>query len=184
MRFHIQIMRGLEPRKQLAQPARRFRSKVAHWQSPSFSMTTTKRIGMQCQISTKPVRYSTPTSSRNQGVSSYSDTLKGTGPANRASLDNIALAVIFANRRESLAETRRRLDRREAAALYIPKTTRPRANNAAGDDRGRPRSRKTRHVVNLRAAEDSKIECGVGKAWACGITRCSGCGVRLQFMAR
>ncbi len=40
------------------------------------------------------------------------------GPANRASLNNIALAVIFANRREteSLAETRRRLqlDRREA----------------------------------------------------------------------
>ncbi len=54
MRFHIQIMRGLEPRKQLAQPARRLRSKVAHWRSPSFSMTTTKRIGMQCQISTKP----------------------------------------------------------------------------------------------------------------------------------
>ncbi len=53
MRFHIQIMRGLEPRKQLAQPARRLRSKVAHWRSPSFSITTTKRIGMQCQISTK-----------------------------------------------------------------------------------------------------------------------------------
>ncbi len=53
MRFHIQIMRGLEPRKQLAQPARRLRSKVAHWRSPSFSMTTTKRIGLQCQISTK-----------------------------------------------------------------------------------------------------------------------------------
>ncbi len=42
-----------EPRKQLAQPARRLRSKVAHWRSPSFSMTTTKRIGLQCQISTK-----------------------------------------------------------------------------------------------------------------------------------
>ncbi len=53
MRFHIQIMRGLEPRKQLAQPARRLRSKVAHWRSPSFSITTTKRIGLQCQISTK-----------------------------------------------------------------------------------------------------------------------------------
>ncbi len=53
MRFHIQIMRGLEPRKQLAQPARRLRSKVAHWRSPSFSMTTTERIGLQCQISTK-----------------------------------------------------------------------------------------------------------------------------------
>ncbi len=41
-----------------------------------------------------------------------------TGSANRASLNNIALAVIFANRRESLAETRRRLqlDRREAVA--------------------------------------------------------------------
>ncbi len=46
-------MRGLEPRKQLAQPARRLRSKVAHWRSPSFSITTTKRIGLQCQISTK-----------------------------------------------------------------------------------------------------------------------------------
>ncbi len=83
-----------------------------------------------------------------------------TRPANRASLDNIALAVIFANRRESLAETRRRLDRWEAVATLsangvrpipgrrpqparIPKTTRPRA----GDDRGRPRSRKTRHAV-------------------------------------
>ncbi len=53
MRFHIQIMRGPEPRKQLAQPARRLRSKVAHWRSPSFSITTTKRIGLQCQISTK-----------------------------------------------------------------------------------------------------------------------------------
>ncbi len=53
MRFHIQIMRRLEPRKQLAQPARRLRSKIAHWRSPSFSMTTTKRIGLQCQISTK-----------------------------------------------------------------------------------------------------------------------------------
>ncbi len=53
MRFHIQIMRGLEPRKQLAQPARRLRSKVAHWRSLSFSITTTKRIGLQCQISTK-----------------------------------------------------------------------------------------------------------------------------------
>ncbi len=53
MRFHIQIMRRLEPRKQLAQPARRLRSKVAHWRSPSFSITTTKRIGLQCQISTK-----------------------------------------------------------------------------------------------------------------------------------
>ena len=47
------------------------------------------------------------------------------GPANRASLNNIALAVIFANRREaeSLAETRRRLqlNRREAvAALTRP----------------------------------------------------------------
>ncbi len=42
-----------EPRKQLAQPARRLRSKVAHWRSPSFSITTTKRIGLQCQISTK-----------------------------------------------------------------------------------------------------------------------------------
>ncbi len=30
--------------------------------------------------------------------------LTRTGPTNRASLDNIALAVIFANRRESLAE--------------------------------------------------------------------------------
>ncbi len=30
---------------------------------------------------------------------------------------------------------------------YIPKTTRPRAGNAAGDDRGRPRSQKTRQVV-------------------------------------
>ena len=38
-------------------------------------------------------------------------TRTGHGPANRASLNNIALAVIFANRREaeSLAETRRRL---------------------------------------------------------------------------
>ncbi len=53
MRFHIQIMRRLEPRKQLAQPARRLQSKVAHWRSPSFSITTTKRIGLQCQISTK-----------------------------------------------------------------------------------------------------------------------------------
>ncbi len=53
MHFHIQIMRGLEPRKQLAQSARRLRSKVAHWRSPSFSMTTTKRIGLQCQISMK-----------------------------------------------------------------------------------------------------------------------------------
>ena len=45
-------------------------------------------------------------------------TRTGNGPANRASLNNIALAVVFANRREaeSLAETRRRLqlDRREA----------------------------------------------------------------------
>ena len=52
-------------------------------------------------------------------------TRTGHGPANRASLDNIALAVIFANRRgaESLAETRRRLqlDRREAiVALTRP----------------------------------------------------------------
>ncbi len=52
-------------------------------------------------------------------------TRTGNGPANRASLDNIALAVIFANRREaeSLAETRRRLqlDRSEAiAALTRP----------------------------------------------------------------
>ncbi len=53
MRFYIQIMRGLEPRKQLAQPARRLRSKVARWWSPSFSMITTERIGLQCQISTK-----------------------------------------------------------------------------------------------------------------------------------
>ena len=50
---------------------------------------------------------------------------KGNGPANRASLNNIALAVIFASRREaeSLAETRRRLqlDRSEAiAALTRP----------------------------------------------------------------
>ena len=50
---------------------------------------------------------------------------KGNGPANRASLNNIALAVIFASRREaeSLAETRRRLqlDRGEAiAALTRP----------------------------------------------------------------
>ena len=52
-------------------------------------------------------------------------TRTGHGPANRASLNNIALAVVFANRREaeSLAETRRRLqlDRREAiAALTRP----------------------------------------------------------------
>ena len=52
-------------------------------------------------------------------------TRTGNGPANRASLNNIALAVIYANRRaaESLAETRRRLqlDRREAiAALTRP----------------------------------------------------------------
>ena len=52
-------------------------------------------------------------------------TRTGNGPANRASLNNIALAVIFANRREaeSLAETRRRLqlDRSEAiAALTRP----------------------------------------------------------------
>ncbi len=48
-------------------------------------------------------------------------TRTGNGPANRASLNNIALAVIFANRRESLAETRRRLqlDRREAVAALI-----------------------------------------------------------------
>ena len=52
-------------------------------------------------------------------------TRTGHGPANRASLNNIALAVIFANRREaeSLAETRRRmqLNRSEAiAALTRP----------------------------------------------------------------
>ena len=45
------------------------------------------------------------------------------GPANRASLNNIALAVVFANRREaeSLAETRRRLqlNRSEAVAALI-----------------------------------------------------------------
>ncbi len=52
-------------------------------------------------------------------------TRTGHGPANRASLNNIALAVIFASRREaeSLAETRRRLqlNRSEAvAALTRP----------------------------------------------------------------
>ncbi len=52
-------------------------------------------------------------------------TRTGNGPANRASLNNIALAVVFASRREaeSLAETRRRLqpDRSEAiAALTRP----------------------------------------------------------------
>ena len=52
-------------------------------------------------------------------------TRTGHGPANRASLNNIALAVVFASRRgaESLAETRRRLqlDRSEAlAALTKP----------------------------------------------------------------
>ena len=52
-------------------------------------------------------------------------TRTGHGPANRASLNNIALAVVFANRREaeSLAETRRRLqlNRSEAiAALTQP----------------------------------------------------------------
>lgn len=44
----------------------------------------------------------------------------GNGPANRTSLDNIALAVIFANHREAenLTETQRRLqlDRRKAIA--------------------------------------------------------------------
>ena len=52
-------------------------------------------------------------------------TRTGNGPAHRASLNNIALAMIFANRREmeSLAETRRRLqlNRSEAiAALTRP----------------------------------------------------------------
>ena len=52
-------------------------------------------------------------------------TRTGHGPANRASLNNIALAVVFANRRESeiLAENRRRLqlNRSEAiAALTRP----------------------------------------------------------------
>ena len=52
-------------------------------------------------------------------------TRTGNGPANRASLNNIALAVIFASRRGagSLAETRRRprLDRGQAiAALTRP----------------------------------------------------------------
>ncbi len=52
-------------------------------------------------------------------------TRTGHCPANRASLNNIALAVVFANRREaeSLAETRRRLqlNRSEAiAALTRP----------------------------------------------------------------
>ncbi len=52
-------------------------------------------------------------------------TRTGSGPANRASLNSMALAVIFANRREagSLAETRRRpqLDRSQAiAALTRP----------------------------------------------------------------
>ena len=52
-------------------------------------------------------------------------TRTGHGPANRASLNNIALAVIFASRREteSLAETRRRLqlNRSDAiAALTLP----------------------------------------------------------------
>ena len=46
-------------------------------------------------------------------------TRTGHGPANRASLNNIALAVIFANRREaeSLAETRRRLQLDRSAAI-------------------------------------------------------------------
>ncbi len=52
-------------------------------------------------------------------------TRTGNGPANRASLNNIALAVVFTSRRgaESLAETRRRLqlNRSEAiAALTRP----------------------------------------------------------------
>ena len=52
-------------------------------------------------------------------------TRTGNGPANRAMPDNIALAAVFASRREaeSLAETRRRLqpDRGEAiAALTRP----------------------------------------------------------------
>ncbi len=52
-------------------------------------------------------------------------TRTGNGPANRASLNSIALAAVFASRREaeSLAETRRRLqlNRSEAiAALTRP----------------------------------------------------------------
>ena len=46
-------------------------------------------------------------------------TRTGNGPANRASLNNIALAVIFANRQEaeSLAETRRRLQLNRSDAI-------------------------------------------------------------------
>ncbi len=50
-------------------------------------------------------------------------TRTGHGPANRASLNTIALAVIFANRRkaENLADTRRslKLNRGEAFAALI-----------------------------------------------------------------
>ena len=52
-------------------------------------------------------------------------TRTGHGPANRASLNNIALALIFVNRRqaESLAATRRRLQLNRSQAIFA--LTRP-----------------------------------------------------------
>ena len=90
-------------------------------------------------------------------------TRTGNGPANRASLNNIAFAVIFANRREmeSLADTRRRpqLNRSEAiAALARPRdatapgTRRKAARHPERIIRGRKRSRR-RHTGGPAATE-------------------------------
>ncbi len=51
--FRYSALRFISAPPPMAQPARCLRSKVAHCRSPSFSITTTKRIGLQCQISTK-----------------------------------------------------------------------------------------------------------------------------------
>ncbi len=51
--FRYSALRFISAPPPMAQPARRLRSKVAHCRSPSFSITTTKRIDLQCQISTK-----------------------------------------------------------------------------------------------------------------------------------
>ena len=61
------------------------------------------------------------------------------GPANRASLNGIVRAVIFANRRaaESLAETRRRLHRNEAIAAVTRHCDEPASGQSPGTD-GRP----------------------------------------------